>query len=51
MGSSFSLPDDVQAFDGLLEKLDKVAEKSDVKLVITSSIAVENATDVMKKYM
>ena len=43
--------DDVQAFDGLLEKLDKVAEKSDVKLVITSSIAVENATDVMKKYM
>ncbi len=43
--------DDVASFDELLVKLDAIAEKSDVKLVITSSLAVENATDTMKKYM
>lgn len=43
--------DNVPAFDELLPKLDAIAAKSDVKLVITSSIAVEDATDVMKKYM
>lgn len=43
--------DDVAAFDKLLVKLDDIAVKSDVKLVITSSIAVEKATDTMKKYM
>ena len=43
--------DDTAAFDKLLAALDAIAEKSDVKLVITSSLAVENATDTMKKYM
>ena len=39
---------DVAAFDGMLKKLEKIT--SDVNLVMTSSIAVEDATDVIKSY-
>ena len=39
---------DVAAFDGMLKKLEKIT--NDVNLVMTSSIAVEDATDVIKSY-
>ena len=39
---------DVAAFDVMLKKLEKIT--GDVNLVMTSSIAVEDATDVIKSY-
>ena len=39
---------DTSAFETMLAKLDKIT--ADVNLVMTSSIAVEDATDVIKSY-
>ncbi|MBO7196890.1 MAG: hypothetical protein J6V80_06180 [Clostridia bacterium] len=39
---------DVAAFEGMLSKLEKIT--NDVNLVMTSSIAVEDATDAIKSY-
>lgn len=41
--------DDREAFDIFLGRVEKLAEE--IKLVMTSSIDVEEATDVMKKYL
>ena len=39
------------AFENLLVKLDKLSNRLGVNIVLTSSIPVEEATDVMKAYL
>lgn len=43
--------DNIAAFDILLDKLNAVTSTGDVTLVITSSVAAEDATETMKKYL
>ena len=42
---------DVAEFDAMLDKVAKLSESLGVKVLITSSLPVEEATDTMKKYM
>lgn len=42
---------DDAAFEELLGKLDKLSNKLGVNIILTSSIPVEKATDVMKSYL
>ena len=43
--------DDKAAFDEFIEKLGAYAENSDVNFVITSSLAVDEASETIKKYI
>jgi hypothetical protein len=43
--------DDVAAFDEFIDAVDALSTKLNVKVVITSSVPVENATETMKKYI
>ena len=43
--------EDVSAFEKFLLEVEALAHKSEVNVVITSSIAVEDTTDVMKKFI
>ena len=42
---------DMAAFDKLLEELDKLLEKIDINLIMTVSMATEDASDIVKKYI
>ena len=42
---------DVAEFEAMLEKVAKLSESLGVKVLITSSLPVEEATEIMKKYM
>ena len=42
---------DTAAFDGFVADLAKLLDKVDVNVVITSSIPVEDASDIVKKYL
>jgi len=42
---------DIAEFDAMLEKVAKLSDSVGVKVLITSSLPVEDATDTMKKYM
>ena len=42
---------DIAAFEKMVVALDKLLEDSTVKVTITSSIPVEEASDVVKKYL
>ena len=42
---------DNAAFEALLVRLDKLSNKLGINIVLTSSIPVEEATDVMKSYL
>ena len=42
---------DVAEFEKMVVALDKLLEESAVKVTITSSIPVEEASDVVKKYL
>ena len=42
---------DVAEFEAMLEKVAKLSDSLGVKVLITSSLPVEEATDTMKKYM
>ena len=43
--------DDVNAFDEFVEEINKLAEKLNINIVMTSSIPVENASETVKKYI
>ena len=43
--------EDVAAFETFLLGVEALAHKSDVNVVITSSLPVENTTDIMKKFI
>lgn len=43
--------EDVVAFEKFLLEVEALAHKSNVNVVITSSLPVENVTDVMKKFI
>ena len=43
--------EDVAEFDAMLDKVAKLSDSLGVKVLITSSLPVEEATDTMKKYM
>ena len=43
--------EDVPAFEKFLLEVEALALKSDVNVVITSSVATEDTTDVMKKFV
>ena len=43
--------EDVAAFEKFLLEIEALALKSDVNVVITSSLPVENTTDIMKKFI
>lgn len=42
---------DIAAFEKLLEELDALITKTGTKMFITSSMPVEEASDIIKKYM
>lgn len=42
---------DVPEFEAMLEKVAKLSESLGVKVLVTSSLPVEEATETMKKYM
>ena len=42
---------DVAAFEAFLKELDELISKLDVNVVLTSSIPVEEASDIVKKYL
>lgn len=42
---------DAAAFDGFVELVAKLSDKLGINVVMTSSIPVEEATDVVKKYL
>ena len=42
---------DYAAFDAFVEKVSALAEKLNVKVVMTSSIPVEEASEIVKKYL
>ena len=42
---------DLAAFDAFVEKVNALAEKLSVKVVMTSSIPVEEASETVKKYL
>ncbi len=43
--------DDMTAFEKMLLELDELAEKHSINVVMTSSIPVEAASDIVKKYV
>ena len=43
--------DDMAAFEKMLLELDELAEKHSINVVMTSSIPVEAASDIVKKYV
>ena len=43
--------EDVSAFEKFLLEVEALAHKSEVNVVITSSVAVEDTTDIMKKFI
>ena len=43
--------DDAEAFDAFIEKVNTLAEKLNVNVVMTSSIPVEAASETVKKYI
>ena len=43
--------DDMAAFEKMLLELDELAEKHSINVVMTSSIPVEVASDIVKKYV
>ena len=42
---------DVAEFEAILDKVAKLSDNANVKVLITASLPVEEATDTMKKYM
>ena len=42
---------DINKFDDLVKALDELSEKLGVNIIVTSSIPVEEASDVVKKYI
>ena len=42
---------DVAEFEAILDKIAKLSDNANVKVLITASLPVEEATDTMKKYM
>lgn len=42
---------DISAFEKLVEELDLLTVKKDVKIVMTASMPEENASDLIKKYI
>lgn len=42
---------DIVAFDALADELNKLAEKANVNIQVTSSIPVEEASETVKKYI
>lgn len=42
---------DLAAFDNLVDELNKLAEKGNVNIQVTSSIPVEEASETVKKYI
>ncbi|MBQ9785222.1 MAG: hypothetical protein IJW29_06950 [Clostridia bacterium] len=42
---------DMVAFDNLLVELDKLLEKIDINLIMTISMAAEDASEIVKKYI
>ena len=42
---------DVAEFEAILDKVAKLSDSANVKVLITASLPVEEATDTMKKYM
>ena len=42
---------DMAAFDKFLEEMNALVEKLNINVVMTSSLAVENATETVKKYV
>ena len=42
---------DINKFDDLVKALDELSEKLGVNIIVTSSIPVEEASDVVKKYL
>jgi len=42
--------DDINAFEKMLIEIDELAEKHNVNVVMTSSIPVEEASDIVNKY-
>ncbi len=43
--------EDIGAFETLLEELNEFSTKLNINVVITSSVPVNEATDIMKKYL
>ena len=43
--------DDMAAFDKFLDEMNALVEKLNINVVMTSSLAVENATETVKKYV
>ncbi len=43
--------DDVAAFEKFIDSVNELSEKLNVRVVMTSSVPVENATETMKKYI
>ena len=43
--------DDVAAFEKFIDAVDALSTKLNVRVVMTSSVPVENATETMKKYI
>ncbi|MBQ8416657.1 MAG: hypothetical protein IJX13_07160 [Clostridia bacterium] len=41
---------DMQAFDNLLVELEKLLEKININLVMTVSMPIDNASDIVRKY-
>jgi len=42
---------DTESFDYFLKEVDSLLKTHDVNCVITSSLAIENASDIVKKYL
>lgn len=42
---------DINKFDELVKELDEISEKLGVNIVVTSSIPVDEASDVVRKYL
>ena len=42
---------DIAAFDKFLDEMNALVEKLNINVVMTSSLAVENATETVKKYV
>lgn len=43
--------DDVNAYEKMILELDELAEKHNVNVIMTASIPVEQASDIVKKYV
>ena len=43
--------DDINAYEKMILELDELAEKHSVNIIMTASIAAEEASDIIKKYI